>query len=142
MRLLGADIIRYAGEISFNGQSYDLVYVTWGQDAPHKEHDQWLIYINKTTGMLDLTEVTINDFFMPTPNGLKWDSVHFDRSLTANGIYMPSQITIQIGKPKKKKKHVYSFSLTDYRFDNFEEKLLYPLPNLEKIGDSKKDGKK
>ncbi|MEL7220975.1 MAG: hypothetical protein AAGJ93_06625 [Bacteroidota bacterium] len=46
MRLLKADIIRYAGQREVNGKQYDLVYVTWGKDAPHKEHDQWLVYIN------------------------------------------------------------------------------------------------
>lgn len=138
MRLLGADIIRYAGEKTFNGQQYDLVYATWGQDAPHKEHDQWLVYINKATGMIDLTELTINDFFLPTPPAMKKGTVLFNRSLAANGTYLPDLVTVQLGKPKKPKKHVYAFTLKDYQFDNFEESILYPLDGLEKVGDEKK----
>lgn len=138
MRLLGADIVRYAGEKEFNGQKYDLVYATWGQDAPHKQHDQWLVYINKETGMTDLTEITINDFFLPMPPGMKGATIQTKRSKTINGSYLPSLVTIQLGKPKKLKKHVYTFSLTNYNFDNFPVEELYPLQNVAKIGDAKK----
>ena len=89
--------------------------------------------------MIDLTEITINDFFMPTPPAMKKATVQFDRSLASNGIYLPNLVTIQLGKPKKKKRHVYTFSLYDYQFDNFEEELLYPLEGLEKIGDRMKE---
>jgi len=137
MRLRHAEIIRYAGERSFNGQDYDLVYATWGLDAPHKEHDQWMVYINKATGMIDLTQLTINDFFLPIPNGMKGATIHVDRKLAANGTYLPELVTIQLGKPKKKKKYVYRFQLNDYQFDSFGEGVLYPLPNVGKIGDTK-----
>lgn len=137
MRLLGADIIRYAGETNFNGQDYDLVYVTWGKDEPHKEHDQWLIYINKSTEMIDLTEVTINDFFVPVPNGMKGATIQSERKMTSNGSYLPSFSTIQLGKPKRKSKYVYTFSMTDYKFDSFTADELYPLRDVEFIGDAR-----
>lgn len=139
MRLLGADIIRYAGEQEVDGQQYDLVYATWGQDAPHKEHDQWLVYINQKTGMTDLTEITINDFFLPMPPGMKGATIRTERTLTANGSYLPSLVTIQLGKPKKLEKHVYTFTLTDYKFDNFSLEELYPLEGLPRMGDAKKE---
>lgn len=138
MRLLNADIIRYAGEREFDGKQYDLVYATWGEDAPHKEHDQWLVYINKETGLTDLTEVTINDFFLPVPNGMKGATIQTERQKAANGTYLPSFVTIQLGKPKKKKRHVYTFSLTDYVFDTTPTEKLYPLQEVGKIGDAKK----
>lgn len=138
MRLLGADIIRYAGEKEFNGKMYDLVYATWGEDVPHKEHDQWLVYINKETGMTDLTEITINDFFLPMPPGMKGATIQTERTLTSNGSYLPSLVTIQLGKPKKLKKHVYTFGLTDYQFDTFPAEELYPLEGVQLVGDAKK----
>lgn len=137
MRLLQAEIIRYAGQAEHNGQQYELVYATWGQDAPHKEHDQWLVYINKETKMIDLTEVTINDFFMPMPPGLKDGTILVERSLTSQGIYLPSFVTIQLGAPKQQQKHVYTFTLTDYQFNTFQEEELYPLDALPAFGDSK-----
>ena len=137
MRLLNAEIIRYAGEKSFDGKIYDLVYATWGKDEPHSEHDQWLVYINRQTGFIDLTELTINDFFLPMPKGLKGATVQYEREQTEIGAYLPSFVTIQLGKPKKKKKYVYNFKLYNYQFDGFEESELYPIPGLEKVGDAK-----
>ena len=138
MRLMNAEIIRYAGERSFNGKNYDLVYATWGKDEPHKEHDQWLVYINRETGFIDLTEITINDFFLPMPNGLKGATVQFDREKTSIGTYLPSLVTIQLGEPKRKSKNVYTFQLYEYQFDNFKVDELYPFEDLEKMGDTKK----
>lgn len=63
---------------------------------------------------------------------MKKGTVLFNRSLAANGM-----VTVQLGKPKKQKKQVYSFTLKDYQFDNFEEVILYPLESLKKIGDRK-----
>lgn len=137
MRLLGADIVRYAGETERDGQTYDLVYATWGQDAPHKEHDQWLLYINRATGITELTEVTINDFFVPVPNGMKGATIQFERQPTSIGAYLPSFVTIQLGKPKAKDKYVYTFTLEDYTFDTYPETELYPLPGVDKLGDRK-----
>lgn len=139
MRLLGADIIRYAGEREFDGKAYDLVYATWGEDAPHKEHDQWLVYINKETGMTDLTEITINDFFLPMPPGMKGATIQTERALTSNGSYLPSLVTIQLGKPKELEKHVYTFNFTDYQFDSFSANELSPLVGVEMVGDAKKN---
>ncbi|MEM6772705.1 MAG: hypothetical protein AAF597_19155, partial [Bacteroidota bacterium] len=141
LRLLGADIVRYAGETTFEGQTYDLVYATWGEDAPHKEHDQWLVYINRETKMTDLTEVTINDFFIPTPEGMKAATIRFDRAVTSIGARLPSLVTIQLGKPKALKKHVYTFSLTDYRFDSFPLVELHPIEGLEGGTDRKPESK-
>lgn len=137
MRLLTADIIRYAGEREVNGNNYDLVYATWGKDEPHKEHDQWLVYINQKTKMIDLTEVTINDFFLPVPNSMKGATIQVERSKAANGSYLPSLVTIQLGKPKKLKKHVYTFELNDYKFDSFPVETLYPFQELGRVGDTK-----
>ena len=139
MRLLGAEIIRYAGERIFRGQSYDLVYATWGKDEPHKEHDQWLVYINKETGLIDLTEITINDFFLPMPKGMRGATIQTQRVKNEEGIYLPSLVTIQLGKPKRQKRHVYTFSLEDYKFDEFPISVLTPLEDVAAGRDAKKE---
>ncbi|MBX2828904.1 MAG: hypothetical protein KTR22_12130 [Flavobacteriaceae bacterium] len=140
MRLLNAEIIKYAGERTVNGNDYDLVFVSWGSEAPNKEHDQWLLYINKETKFIDMTEVTISDFFVPTPKGLQHGSILFaERTKTSIGAHLPSEVIIQIGTPKDEKKGVYRIQLKDYKFDSFDKDLLYPLKDLEYIGDSKPD---
>ncbi len=133
------DIIRYAGEKSFQGKNFDLVYATWGTEAPNKKYDRWLMYINKETGFIDMLEVTINDFFLPMPKGIQHATVHVEREKTSIGTYMPNNVIIQLKSPKKKENKVYSFALRDYKFDTFSKETLYPIDGLKFYGNSKPD---
>jgi len=136
-RIRNAEIVKYAGEKEFEGKMYDLVFATWGEEKPHGDHDQFLIYINQETGMTDLMEITINDFFLPMPGSMKDGTVRVERLLASNGTYLPEVIYVQLGKPKKVSRHVYKFSMEDYKFDTFSVDELYPISDLEKVGDSK-----
>lgn len=137
-RLLNAEIIRYAGERELFGKQYDLVFVSWGSEAPNKQHDQWLLYINKETKFIDLTELTISDFFVPMPKGLQHGSVWFpSREKTSIGAHLPTEVIVQLGKPKPQKRGVYRFKLRDYKFDSFDKQLLYPLEGVQPVGDAK-----
>lgn len=139
MRLLGADIVRYAGEREFDGKTYDLVFVTWGDGTQKKEYDQWLLYINQETGFTDVTEVTITDFFLPMPGGMKNATVRFpERIKTAIGAWLPATTVIQFGHPKEDiEKDVYTFTFRNFKFDSFDKEILYPLNGLMMYGDSK-----
>lgn len=139
MRLLGADIIRYAGEKEFNGKTYDLVFATWGDGTQKKKYDQWLLYINRETGFTDLTELTITDFFLPMPGGMKNATVQFpERTKTSIGAWLPVKTVIQLGRPKENiKKDVYTFTYRDFQFDSFNKKMIYPMEGLKLFGDSK-----
>ena len=137
-RLQRAEIVRYAGERSVNGQQYDLVFATWGSEAPNKQYDQWLIYINQRTGYIDLTEITIGDFFLPLPKGMQYGTVLYpERTKTAIGALLPTRIIIQIGKPKEAHRDVYTIRFRDYTFDSFDLAELYPLDGLPTYGDAK-----
>ena len=137
--LQSAPIIRYAGQREFDGVNYDLVYATWGNGDQRKDYDQYLLYINPTTHFVDLSEITITDFFLPMPNGMKNATVRYpERVLTSIGAYLPTVNVIQFGKPKEKiTKDVYTFTYRDFAFDNFDAEALYPLEGLERYGDSK-----
>jgi len=133
-----AEIVRYAGEKEFDGKTYETVYVTWGTEAPNKQYDRFLVYVNKDTGFIDMAELTIGDFFLPMPKGLQHATVHWEREMTSIGTYLPSTTFVQLGQPKAKKKHVYKYTTRDYRFDNFKKSELYPIEYLENYGTSKK----
>lgn len=137
LRMLEATIIRYAGEKEQDGELYDLVYATWGSEAPNKNYDRWLIYINKKTGFIDLTEVTINDFFVPMPKSMQHGTVRFERELTSIGTYMPSKVQIQLQGPKEKDNYVYYFTVKNYVFDHFSKDELYPIEGLPFYGNTK-----
>lgn len=137
-RLTNADVITYAGTKEFEGNKYDLVFVSWQSAEPHKEHDQWLLYINQKTKFVDLANITIRDFFMPFPPNMAEGTIRYlDRIKTSAGIYFPKDIVIQLMAPKKEKKHIYKISFRDYKFNSSPVEQLLPFKNLEDYGDSK-----
>ena len=136
-RLLNAPIIEYGGTNKMYGKDYDLVFATWGTEDAHKEHDQWLVYIDKETKFIDLTQLTIRDFFLPFPPSMAHGTVQYLSREEKDGMHMPSEVSVQLLNPKKRNNHVYKFKLYDYKFSKESNDSLYPDPSLDKIGDSK-----
>ena len=60
-RISEADLIAYAGEDTLNGQKYDKLFATWGSAEPSSKVDQYIVWVNKQTGYIDLVEYTIRD---------------------------------------------------------------------------------
>jgi len=141
MHLPDAEIIRYAGPKELEGVTYETVYITWGSEAPNKDYDRFLAYINPETKHIDLLEVTISDFFLPMPKGLQHATARYERTKTSIGTFLPSNVQIQLKGPKKADNKVYSFSLTNYKFDSFDKSLLYPMKEVEYIGFKKANSK-
>ncbi|WP_422858884.1 hypothetical protein ACOKFD_16250 [Flagellimonas sp. S174] len=137
LHLPEAEIVKYAGTKELDGIQYETVYVTWGREEPNKQYDRMLVYINPSNNFIDLLEVTINDFFLPMPKGMQHATARYERKETSVGTYLPSKVTIQLKSPKKKENKVYSFELTEYRFDSFPKERLYPIEGLEYYGFSK-----
>lgn len=132
-----AEIVRYAGTKELDGIAYELVYITWGTEAPNKQYDRMLAYINPKNKFIDLLEVTINDFFLSMPKGMQHATARYEREKTSIGAYLPSNVTIQIKSPKKKSNKVYSYKMSNYQFDSFDKEKLYPIEGLEYYGFSK-----
>ena len=137
LRLLNADIIRYAGQDEYNGTTYDLVFATWESAEAHKEHDQWLLYLHPETKVVDLANVTIREYFLPFPRSLAEGTVLYQREEHQSGIHFPTKMTIQLMTPKPEKKHVYTLQMSNYQVDTFGEQALRPLPGLKEYGDAK-----
>ena len=58
-----AKLVTYAGTKSLHGNTYDLIYVTWGKWAPQQKVDQYLIWINRKSKMADFVQSTVRDMF-------------------------------------------------------------------------------
>ncbi len=56
-----AELITYAGEKKLQNHTYDLIYATWGKWTPHKNADQYLIWINRETMTIDYVQYTVRD---------------------------------------------------------------------------------
>ncbi|MCW5516932.1 hypothetical protein [Muriicola sp. Z0-33] len=138
-RLKGAPIISYAGVKEFNSTHYDLVFVTWKEVEPHMEHDQYVLWINKETQLLEYAVYSLRDNYLKIP-GYKafYGSVKFDDYKNIDGILIPHEQFIFLNKPSRKdKKHIHKLTVQDFKFDDFDINELYPNSSIAKIGDKK-----
>lgn len=58
-----AELITDAGTGELHGETYDLVYVTWGQWEPQREYDQYLVWIDRETRLVDYVQSTVREKF-------------------------------------------------------------------------------
>ena len=139
-RLKQAPIINYAGEGEMRGQKYDLVFCTWHEDDPHMEADQYIAWINQTTGMMDFTQYTIRENYLKTP-GYKafYGGVEFSDFRTVDGIKIPHEQTIYVlNLEENKKKFLHQLIITDFTFDGFDSTDLIVDKNIQEGGNFKK----
>lgn len=137
LRLKNAPIVKYAGTQEFEGKVYDLVFATWEKLEPHKEHDQYLLYIDKETRNLSFASYTVRGMYLPAPKNI-FGSIRFsDLRTNPNGITYPAKMFIQLNRLKKEKRNLHTISVHDLRINSFELSQLYPDKTLEYIGDSK-----
>lgn len=135
-RLKKVDLIRYGGEKEFNGNKYDLVFVTWNKLKTHNEHDQYMLWINKATSMMDYVHFTVHETAFPgnTITG----SNEFTKFKNIDGVKIPFEQIIYIGSPKTNQaKYLHKLTVSDFKFDSFEKAILYPNDSLKSKGDSK-----
>ncbi len=139
-RLKDVPIISYAGQKEFNGNRYDLVFATWQKAEPHMENDQYILWINRQTKMLDYAVYSLRDNYLKIP-GYKafYGSIQFGDYKEIEGIMIPHRQTVYLNQPsKKEKRHLHQLIVTDFSFDNFDVSELYPDPKIAKLGDRKK----
>ncbi len=126
-RLREADIITYAGKTTLKGQNYELVYATWQEEKPNKQMDQYLVYINTDTKLIDWVEYTVRD-----KANFITGSVHYTDYRAVNDIQVSFTQNIYSGKPKKQKKlHQFRYESVVFGAD-IPEKTLIPAPEKRK----------
>ncbi len=138
-RLMQAPIKRYAGTDEVLGKTYDLVIVTWGQDSePTKEHDQYLVYINKETNLIEIVSYSAHEGYLPGKHSL-FGSIRYSNFQDVDGILIPMKHESIFGNIKKEKKPIHTIQVNSFEFDTVDQDILYPNPNLKKIGNNKID---
>jgi hypothetical protein len=138
-RLKSAPIISYAGEDEMRGQKYDLVFCTWKTANPHEEHDQYMVWINQKTGLMDFTQYTIRESFLKPP-GYKMigGAIEFNDFKNINGVMIPhEQFVYAIKLRKNRKKNLHHLVISDFQFDNFNLNELQINPSIQLGGNFK-----
>lgn len=138
LRLQNAPILKYAGTQEFEGKVYDLVFATWERLEPHKEHDQYLLYLDRNTGNLSFASYTVRGMYLPAPKNI-FGSIRFaELNTNPDGITYPSKMFIQLNKLKKEKRTLHTVTVDDLRINSFELSKLYPDRTIEFVGDVKR----
>ncbi|MEO9513616.1 MAG: hypothetical protein ABJN84_03340 [Flavobacteriaceae bacterium] len=139
-RLRTAPIISYAGEKDFRGQSYHLVFCTWESTKAHKEHDQYLVWINKKTNTMDIVQYTLRDNYLKMPGAqMMGGAIEFSNLKSVDGVMIPFTQYMYAIKPRKKtKRYLHKLELSSFSFDAFDKNELIADESKETGGNYKK----
>ncbi len=121
-RIAEATIVAFAGEETLNGENYEKVFATWETAEPREKIDQYMIWVNKKTGYIDLVEYTIRDMQKFMTGKLFYadyrliDGVPVAHRQSAGDVYGGSDV-------------VHQAEFTSVQFsDTFDMRRLYPDP--------------
>ena len=138
-RLRHASVITYAGEREHHGKLYDQVFVTWNSPEPDMEVDQYLVLIDRTTGMASEIEYTLRENYLKAPGArVLYGSIRFSDFKDVDGVKIPmTQHVFTTSSAKKDKRYLHRMTVEDFSFDGFDKQVLYPNQELGTGGDTK-----
>lgn len=83
-RAQSIELVAYAGPRTIDGTSYETVFATWRSFDKSKKHDQYLVYINPSTHMIEKVEYTIREFA-----GFAKGAIHYQEFKDFSGLKLP-----------------------------------------------------
>lgn len=89
IKILEADYLRYGGRRSIDNINYEIVFASWKTDEPQKDLDQYAMYINPKTNLIDFVEYTVR-------GGGGWfhGMCIYENYNEAQGIQIPGVMTV------------------------------------------------
>ena len=121
-KIFEADIISYAGERTFNGKKYDLVFASWKTDNPQKDIDQYILWINQETHILELLHYTVRDEFQWLHATLKYLNYSSEK-----GIPFPTEMEVNLfGSERKKLLHKINIDNINVNLMPRDSLILFP----------------
>lgn len=117
----------------FRGQTYHRVFATWGGLAPHSGADQFVVWINSSTGLIDLCQFTVRDQFDFVESWIYFDDV---RRVDSVSIPFTSSVTSSLDEDYLDS-YVHQLRVQTWRHDSFDVADLYPDPSLGRMGSAK-----
>jgi len=106
-RLVNAPIALYNGQGEYLGGSYERVLVTWASPEPHGEHDQYDVWINRETGLIDVVQYTVRDavelaspLMRPVMKVFGVGTIHFRDYADVGGVMVPFAQYVTLTPPE------------------------------------------
>lgn len=117
IRIMNADIIYHVGEKKYGLDNYDLILVSWKSPAPQRKLDQYLIWVNQSTGLVDKLQYTIRD-----QGAMLKGTAIIDEYISYDGIQIPSLFKVYLRENSTKPLHI--MRVYNFRSNRFDKKEL------------------
>jgi hypothetical protein len=117
-RLLNAEYVLYAGQRLHEGKDYHLIFATWGSVEPNEQHDQYLLWINQETLLVEMCRYTLRD-----AGPIFTGSIHYDGYRDIEGVMFPFAQTVTLPRPENTlyPLHRYYFHRLEFESVGFDE---------------------
>jgi len=90
LRLAYADQVSSMEPITYEGKTYDRVFVTWERLEPNLQYDQWLVWIDRESGNIAKAQLTIREY---TGMAVKEAVAEFSDYRTFGDVTIPTRIS-------------------------------------------------
>ncbi|MEM7136170.1 MAG: hypothetical protein AAF500_06305 [Myxococcota bacterium] len=132
LRIQSANVVLDAGEVEWNGRTYDLVFATWDSLEPRADMDQYVLWIDQDTGLLARTDFTVRD-----EGGGAVGSAHYLDYADFGGVQMAKEIAIYGLLPGGIELPVHTYRTENVAWDTVPIDTLRPDPTLPSEGEFK-----
>jgi hypothetical protein len=131
-RLGTAAIVADIGEARDGGETYDRVFATWGSVEAHMEHDQYIVWVNRDSGLIDRFEYTVRDF-----GGVAAGVTHYSDYRRIDGVMIPHRLSIRLVMPGGLESEAHVLEIENAAWDTVDRGILLPNRELAAEGQSK-----
>lgn len=121
--MLSCDFLGYVGEEVYRGKKYDVVFGTWESLKPNSKYDQFLIYINKETKLIDRATYTIRQNYMPMPgDDMLYGNIVYQDYKDVDGFKVPFKQTVfDFDVENKLEDFLHEFVIEKFEFIDVNE---------------------
>ncbi len=149
-RILAAPLITDARKIEFRDESYHRVFATWGSWEPHPDFDQYELWINDQSGLIEMVHYTVRDAVKFSPDNqkpmmkaLSTGTIHFSDFRSVQGVLMPFVQIVTLGSPRNSihpvhQNFFHKLTVDSASYDTVSADQIYSDPGRPEIGDKKK----
>ena len=122
-RLSNAPTILYAGKQEFEETTYDVVFVTWKSLEPTMDHDQYQLWINPQTHIIDFALYTLRESYLPGSKPI-YGSIRFSDYRLVDGVQIPFSQEVYANSPGKLGNYLHKLTVHNFAFDTFPKEDL------------------
>ncbi len=148
-RLLAAPTVVHAGEGRLGNRAYDLVFVAWDEAAPSGEHDQYVLWIARDSGLLEKAHYTVREAAALAPPDEREvmqagavGTIHYEDHREVGGVALPFRQIVTLFGPEQaveplEESFFHRIVVSEARWDGVAPGVLMPDPELPPPADRK-----